>query len=162
MKKLFILVVLLCMIVCFAPHVTSYNAPPFAPLSVRVVLADEKTRWTMPEIVQIAQAKADKYHVSRETMVRVTKCEIPTVKIDGILYYDKDDSQSRIRYNEGQIARHPNWGKVGDREGSWGPAQIHLVDNPSISKKEAVDPYWALDFMARKISQGEAWRWTCK
>lgn len=116
---------------------------------------------TEAELLEKAIAYADKYQVSRETMIRKTKCEAPIVEKDGVRYYDHEDPQSRIRYNEGQIARNPEWGSVGERENSWGPAQIHLPAHPEITKEQASNPDFALNFMADHLSKGKD-KWTCK
>ncbi len=47
------------------------------------------------------------------------------------------------------------------REDSWGIAQIHLPDHPSITRAQALDPDFALDFMAREFSLGHGNNWTC-
>jgi hypothetical protein len=56
----------------------------------------------------------------------------------------------------------PTWGvKKGDQELSFGLAQIHLPSNPGVTKAQAVDPDYALNFLAGEISRGGAWRWSC-
>lgn len=50
---------------------------------------------------------------------------------------------------------------AGEQEQSYGLAQIHLPDNPTVTKEEAVDPDFALEFMASALSRGEFWRWSC-
>lgn len=126
------------------------------------VILLEEPMITEAELLTLASSYADKYNVSRETMVRKTKCETPIVIIDKVRYYDSKDPQSRIRYNDGQIARHPDWGNIGDREDSWGPAQIHLPDHPHITREQASDPHFALDFMAKAHSEGQGGKWSCK
>lgn len=49
----------------------------------------------------------------------------------------------------------------GVREQSYGLAQIHLPSNPEVSKEEAQDPEFAIEFMAQKFQDGKAERWTC-
>lgn len=49
----------------------------------------------------------------------------------------------------------------GTPEQSFGVAQIHLPDHPDISKAEALDPEFALDFMAREFKAGHEWLWSC-
>ena len=66
--------------------------------------------------------------------------------------------QSGARYT----ADHPEWGvKKGDRELSFGLAQIHLPANEGITRAQAIDPDSALDFMAKHMSDGGYWRWSC-
>lgn len=49
----------------------------------------------------------------------------------------------------------------GSREQSFGLAQINLPANPEISLAQAKDPDFSLDFLARALSKGEFWRWSC-
>lgn len=153
---------LLLFLLPIIPQKFVYIAPPIELITVQEVSAHEevikKTIWTKEEIVKIAENKANKYNISREQMVRVTLCEAPIYNN----VYNSEDSQSRLTYSEGQIARHPTWGVVGEREKSFGPAQIHLPAHPTISKEEASDPDFAIDFMAKKISEGKESWWMCK
>lgn len=48
----------------------------------------------------------------------------------------------------------------GKREDSWGLSQIHLPSHPSITREEATDPKFAIEFMASEISEGNAWQWS--
>lgn len=147
---------------CLAPRVISYKAPDFEPFTDQVILLGEPDMMSEVELLTLAGNYADQYGVSRETIIRKTKCETPIVVIDGVRYYDSKDPQSRIRYNDSQIARHPNWGNVGDREDSWGPAQIHLPDNPEVTREQASDPDFALEFMAKAHAEGKGSKWSCK
>jgi soluble lytic murein transglycosylase-like protein len=47
------------------------------------------------------------------------------------------------------------------REDSWGLAQIHLPAHSDISRAQAVDPDFALNFMAYNFSVGNKSIWTC-
>lgn len=54
------------------------------------------------------------------------------------------------------------WGvKAGQREKSYGLVQIHLPDNRDVSYREAIDPDFALNFLAEGLSNGYGSRWTC-
>ena len=79
---------------------------------------------------------ATKWNVSREVMYKVVKCETagtfdPTIK-----------------------SGHPG-------EESYGLAQINLPSWPKITKAQAIDPDFALNFLAEKLSQGKGRLWTC-
>lgn len=54
-----------------------------------------------------------------------------------------------------------NAAAVGDYGTSYGVAQIHLSAHPEITKKEALDPLWAIDWAARQFKVGNATMWTC-
>lgn len=50
--------------------------------------------------------------------------------------------------------------KNGIREDSWGIVQIYLPAHPTVSRQEALDPYFAVEFMAEKFSKGWT-KWSC-
>jgi len=50
---------------------------------------------------------------------------------------------------------------VGDHGTSIGLSQIHLPAHPDITKKEAENPDFALQFMASEFSKGRQWEWSC-
>lgn len=47
------------------------------------------------------------------------------------------------------------------REDSWGVAQIHLPSHPEISKEQALNPFWSINWMADEWLKGNEWKWTC-
>lgn len=64
----------------------------------------------------------------------------------------------------GESGWNPNAANPTDSDGgSWGIAQINIGRDahPDITKEEALNPYFAIDFMAREFSKGNAWKWTC-
>src|SRR3990167_344963 len=75
---------------------------------------------------------ASRYGVSEKVVHKVINCE--------------------SRYN-------PN--AVGDGGKSYGLVQIHLPSHPSISKANALDSEYAINFLAKKLSQGQGRLWTC-
>jgi len=66
--------------------------------------------------------------------------------------------QSNHRYHEGNTPKGYN---VGTREQSYGLVQIHLPAHPSITKEQATDPEFAVDFLAKNIAAGRASMWSC-
>lgn len=50
---------------------------------------------------------------------------------------------------------------LGDNGHSRGIAQIHDLYHPEISNTQAYDPDFALDYLAKSISQGKGHEWTC-
>lgn len=50
---------------------------------------------------------------------------------------------------------------VGDNGSSFGVAQIHLPAHLDVSKAQALDPLWSIDWAAREFAQGRAYQWTC-
>lgn len=50
---------------------------------------------------------------------------------------------------------------IGDGGTSFGLSQIHLPAHPNITIEQAFDPDFAIEFMAKEMSIGNAWKWTC-
>jgi hypothetical protein len=50
---------------------------------------------------------------------------------------------------------------IGDKGTSYGLSQIHLPAHPEITKDQALDPRFAVDFAVDAFSHGEASMWTC-
>lgn len=68
------------------------------------------------------------------------------------------DRQSEHRYTYD----NPKWGTVaGERERSFGLAQIHLPSHPTITKAQATDPEWALEWMTKEFARGNQTAWSC-
>ena len=44
---------------------------------------------------------------------------------------------------------------------SWGVVMIHLPDHPDITKEQALDPNFSVDFLAKSIRIGRGNWWTC-
>lgn len=54
-----------------------------------------------------------------------------------------------------------NPGAVGDQGTSYGLAQIHLIAHADVTKGEALDPEFAVRWMARQFALGNQSIWTC-
>ena len=61
------------------------------------------------------------------------------------------------------IACESTWNPraVGDGGTSFGPAQIHLPAHPHITSEQAMNPEFAMQFMASEFAAGRATKWTC-
>lgn len=93
-------------------------------------------------------SKAQEYGVSGWVMEQVVKCE--------------SQGSTTIQSNHVYTAKNvPKGYSVGDREQSYGLVQIHLPAHPSVSKQQAKDPEFALDFLAKNLAGGNANWWTC-
>ena len=66
--------------------------------------------------------------------------------------------QSKHTYHAGNV---PDGFQVGDREQSFGLVQIHLPAHPTVSYEEAIDPEYAIEFLARNLANGKGHWWTC-
>lgn len=49
----------------------------------------------------------------------------------------------------------------GIREDSWGISQIHLPDHPKITKAQALDPEFAVEFIVKEFNNNNSWMWSC-
>jgi hypothetical protein len=102
-------------------------------------VAPEENLTPLPEVVtttdipSLIEFYAVKYGVSKDVMHTVVKCE---------------------------SGYKPN--AVGDGGNSFGLSQIHLPSwGGQITKEQALDPNFALEFMAEKLSKGKGKLWTC-
>lgn len=83
-------------------------------------------------IKQIIQQDADKYGVKASLLTRIIDCE------------SKGDPHA-----------------IGDNGTSYGLVQIHLPDHPGITKKQAFDPEFAVNYLAEQVSKGNGHMWSC-
>lgn len=83
---------------------------------------------------------SDQYGVSRSVMHKVLLCESGLQSI-----------QSKI----------PNKNGPNGRENSWGIAQIHLPSHPGITRKQAMDPDFAIKWTAKQFALGNQRMWSC-
>lgn len=104
--------------------------------------------WTEERIKQQVWEAAAKYNTFPEKMWEVMKCEnwdlVPDLQSHHT--YTFTDERRGIYY--------------GDRERSFGLAQIHLPDH-DVTYEQAIDPAFAIDFMAKNFAEGNAQWWTC-
>lgn len=50
---------------------------------------------------------------------------------------------------------------VGDKGTSFGLVQIHLPAHPHVTRAQAEDPTFALNFIVDEFLKGNEWKWTC-
>ena len=68
------------------------------------------------------------------------------------------DIQSNHRYKKDR----PHEGVVkGQQEQSFGLVQVHLPAHPSVSLEQAIDPEFAIDFLAKNLAKGRGTMWSC-
>lgn len=100
------------------------------------------------EIVEsLVEKYSSEYNVSGKTMMKIIDCE------DGDYIFTQ---QSEWTYKKGN-----RWGfTAGTREQSFGLVQIHLPDNP-ITYAQAVNPSFAVEFLAKNLAAGKGNMWSC-
>ena len=130
------------LVIIIAVYIPSSVSVAEAPAPVQVELTKE-------ELVELTYSYANKYGVSGDYMVDLISCENTP--------WDTE-LQSQIKYNFSD----PDRGIVkGEQEKSYGLSMIHLPDHPNITKEQATDPYFALDFMAEHLANNQN-IWYCK
>lgn len=80
---------------------------------------------------------SSRYRVDGNKMMDTIKCESNYKNVQSNLYH-----------------------KDGTREDSWGVVQINLPNHPNVTKQQALDPEFAIEFMAEKFSKGW-YKWSC-
>ena len=150
MKKYIFLVglVISVMISQIPPATISYARSDSQKVEIKVesvaVIQDDLTN---EEIVTdlVNQCHAN-YGVSTTSMMRTLRNENNTFDFD---------RQSGLYYKAGN-----RWGfSSTTREKSYGVAQIHLPDHPSITIEQATDPVFSIGFMCQMFAQGKAKMW---
>lgn len=124
------------------PHAHAKETEPAqmgAP-SLKLKKPVELRRGETPELLEHLFAEAEKYGANAEQMRQTISCESA---------YWQTDIQSWHRYPDGS------------REQSFGLAQIHLPDHPQVSYEEAIDPLYAITFMAQHFGENNGRIWTC-
>lgn len=96
------------------------------------------TQYTEQQIQNLVSEYANKYGVNPTEMLETIRCE-------------------SINFKNIQSGYYQN----GKREDSWGIAQINLYWNPEVNKTDALNPYYSVEFMAKKFAKGKQDRWTC-
>lgn len=123
-------------------------------ITVTETFKDRVQKATLEERRTLLKAKvievALEYGVNAEQVYRtIASCENTAIE---------PDLQSGHRYGYD----NPRWGTVaGERERSYGLAQIHLPSHPTVTKEQATDPDFAITFMVKEFSKGNQRAWTC-
>lgn len=103
-----------------------------------------------PTVEDIIRSATTKYNVSFDEVWTKIDCETQHTfnpKIQSDVRYKFSDSKRGI--------------VLGQREQSYGIAQIHLLDHPDITYEQATDPYFSADFIAKNWAKHSGW-WYCK
>lgn len=110
------------------------------------ILIGTKIEWTKERIAQEIEERAAEYGVSASEMKRVIQCESQgSTTIQSYHRYTFSDEKRGI--------------VKGERELSFGLSQIHLPHHPTVTKEQAIDPKFAIDFMAKNWKRVT---WSCK
>lgn len=119
-----------------------------------VEIAEPKTilvevEWSKETIKDEVWRAAAKYNTFPDKMWKVMLCE------------NKDLNPTLQSFHTYKYSDPTRGIIAGEREKSFGLAQIHLPDHPSISYEQATNPEFAIDFMAKNFAEGNARWWSC-
>lgn len=101
-----------------------------------VVLIESRIDWTEERIAKEVEEQAQKYGRNPDHLKAIIECE-----------------------SQGSTTIQSFHKKNGVREDSWGLVQIHLPSHPTITKEQAIDPSFAIEFLAENIDEVT---WTCE
>lgn len=114
-----------------APKAEAVETPVSAASSAPIKVID---------ITALIKDDANKYKVSYQKLYDTLSCE--------------SGGFTDVAIQSGYI-------KNGKQENSWGIAQVDLDYHPDISKEEAIDPAFAIDYAAKQFAAGNASEWSC-
>lgn len=103
----------------------------------KVALIEVYIDWTPERIAKEVDTVSEKYGVSAKLMSDIIACE----------------SQGSTTIQSYQKQPY-------GREKSFGLAQIHLPAHPNVTKEEATDPQFAIDFLGKNLKQNPN-MWSC-
>lgn len=118
------------------------------PYKLEAELVPEVPKEPKVSVQALVSKYSAQYRVSSVKMMQTIKCE------DTSLEFDK---QSDLTYKPRNRWKLP----AGSREKSYGLVQIHLPDHPEISYEQAIDPNFAVEFMAQQFAEGNGKIWSC-
>ncbi len=88
--------------------------------------------------------------------------ELPKTIDEKIEYYAQSYGvKSEVMYNTIKCESQFNSKAIGDSGHSRGLSQIHRPSHPTITDAQAFDEDFAIEFMAKEMSNGNAWMWSC-
>jgi len=97
-------------------------------------------------VEQLVDFYSEKYGVNADKMMQTIRNENDT--------FDTN-RQSELKYKKGNRWKFP----AGTQEKSYGLAMIHLPDHPHITKEQATNPHFAVEFMAKEFAKGNQSKW---
>lgn len=103
---------------------------------VKEILIEPVITWTPERIEREIETQAEKYGRNAERMKKIIACE-----------------------SNGSTTIQSYHTIKGQREDSWGLVQIHLPSHPNVTKEQALDPQFAIEFLAKNLGKVE---WSCE
>ncbi len=137
MLKKIVLLVSIIFIIIVSKKAFFYEKPDILPENMIIQPA-----LTVKELIKV---KGIQYDVSQELMKEIINCE----------------SSGSTTIQSKHIYKTNKYGPINTREQSYGLVQIHLPAHPDITKEQAIDPEFSIDFLAKNLSQGKGKMWSC-
>ena len=137
LKKILLALTIFIIIIIVSRKAFVYEQPQFLPEKVIIQPA-----LTVKEKIKV---KAFQYEVSPRLMEEIVNCE----------------SNGSTTIQSRHIYTSNKYGKIGTREMSYGLVQIHLPAHPEITKEQAMNADFALDFLAKNLKAGKGKMWSC-
>lgn len=114
-------------------------------VEITQIVENKKENYTKEELINKVYVYSQIYNRNPDVLIDVISCENKSWDVD---------AQSKIKYKEGN-----RWGfDAGVYEKSYGLVMIHLPDHPYITYEQAIDPDFAIDYLAKNIGKV---KWTC-
>lgn len=132
-------------------HVTQAVAQEMAPETPQESAVEEK----QPELMLLPIRDPDEA-LEAKMRAYATKYGVPYEDVHGIVACETGNTFDPGIQSFVAVPAGPN-----GREDSWGLAQIHLPSHPNITRAQATDPDFALDFLASHLAKGNHWMWAC-
>lgn len=96
--------------------------------------------------------------VISQTTVEYSSTTAPLV-LNAFAYRYGIDAEEFIKVAECESSLRAN--AVGDHGTSYGVFQIHLPAHPSVTKEQALDPWFNIEWSAQQFAAGKQKMWTC-
>lgn len=126
----------------YVSHSPTPPKPVYASQTIeKPVVVEVVKEWTKEDTMRVIDLKAWQYDVDATLLKRIIECES-----------GGDMASTTIQ------SRHY---KDGIREQSFGLVQIHLPSNPDMTYEQAIDPNFSIDYLAKQLSKGRGYLWTC-
>jgi hypothetical protein len=124
--------ILLTLLLTIIPQVSATTSTTTDLNSVYATKVQEQVISSTTPITTLISHYSEFYGVSSSTVSSVIKCE------------------SGFKQNA-----------IGDNGNSFGLVQIHLPSNPTITREQALDPDFAVSFLAKQLASKKGKLWTC-
>jgi len=130
-KTLFKMIVVFIIVFIATSKITLVTAEAPQPIIVDAIETLHKSEYTKEDIINLIGLYAEKYQVDEFIIKQVVWHES---------HYNRYD--------------------IGDDGNAYGLVQINRIYHPNITKEQAQDPHFALDFLAKSIKNGQGRKWT--